>query len=51
LSIEEMIIATGSYLYNAGGSSNSIIDIEEDFLYDLQMLIEAELERREATIH
>jgi len=51
LSIEEMIIATGSYLYNAGGSSNSIIDIEEDFLHDLQMLIEAELERREATIH
>jgi len=51
LSFEEMIIATGSYLYNAGGSSNSIIDIEEDFLYDLQMLIEAELERREATIH
>jgi len=46
-----MIIATGSYLYNAGGSSNSIIDIEEDFLYDLQMLIEAELERREAIIH
>lgn len=51
MSIEEMIIATGSYLYNAGGFTNSIIDIEEDFLHDLQMLIEAELERREAIIH
>jgi len=51
LNIEQMIIATGSYLYNAGNSSNSIIDIDDEFLSDLRLLIDAELERREATTH
>ncbi len=48
LNIEQMIIATGSYLYN---SDNSITDIDSDFLSDLRLLIDAELERREATLH
>jgi len=51
MNIEQMIIATGSYLYNAGISGNSIIDIDEEFLSDLRLLIDAELERREATVH
>ncbi len=51
LNIEQMIIATGSYLYNAGNSGNSIIDIDDEFLSDLRLLIDAELERREATTH
>ena len=48
MSIEEMIIATGSFLYNSG---NSITDIDDEFLTDLRLVIDAELERREATIH
>ena len=48
LNIEDMIIATGSFLYN---SDNSIIDIDSNFLSDLRLLIDAELERREATLH
>tara|TARA_R110002153_G_scaffold16097_3_gene56911 strand:+ start:544 stop:714 length:171 start_codon:yes stop_codon:yes gene_type:complete len=48
LSIEAMIVAVGSFLYN---SDNTICEIEERFLLDLQYLIKAELERREAAIH
>jgi len=48
MSIEEMIIATGSFLYNSG---NSITDIDDEFLTDLRLVIDAELERRGATIH
>ena len=48
MSIEEMIIATGSFLYNSG---NSITDVDSEFLTDLRLVIDAELERREATIH
>ena len=48
LSIESMIVAVGSFLYN---SDNSICDIERPFLIDLQYLIEAELERRESQLH
>ena len=48
MSIEEMIIATVSFLYNSG---NSITDIDDEFLTDLRLVIDAELERREVTIH
>tara|TARA_R110002072_G_scaffold97627_4_gene214665 strand:+ start:138 stop:284 length:147 start_codon:yes stop_codon:yes gene_type:complete len=48
MSIEEMIIATGSFLQHSG---HSITDIDEEFLSDLLLLIDAELERREVTIH
>ena len=48
MSIEEMIIATGSFLYNSG---NSITDVDNEFLTDLRLVIDAELERREVTIH
>ena len=48
MSIEEMIIATGSFLYNSG---NSITDVDSEFLTDLRLVIDAELERRGATIH
>jgi len=48
LSIEAMIVAVGSFLYN---SDNSICDIERPFLIDLHYLIEAELERRESQLH
>ena len=47
LSIEAMIVAVGSFLYN---SDNSICEIEKRFLVDLQYLIEAELERRESQL-
>jgi len=43
-----MIVAVGSFLYN---SDNTICEIEGRFLLDLQYLIKAELERREAVIH
>jgi len=49
LTIEEMIIATGSFLYN--DAANSITDIDAEFLADLRLLIDAELERREVTLH
>ena len=48
MSIEEMIIAPGSFLYNSG---NSITDIDDEFLSDLRLVIDAELERRGATVH
>ena len=48
LDIEQMIIATGSYLYNTG---KSVTEIDSGFLTDLRLLIDAELERREATTH
>jgi|TARA_R110002012_G_scaffold24469_5_gene81715 hypothetical protein len=48
MNIEEMIIATGSFLFN---SDNSITDIDNEFLEDLRLLIDAELERREAVLH
>lgn len=48
LTIEQMIIAVGSFLYN---SDSSITDIDSLFLNDLKMVVEAELERREAQIH
>jgi|TARA_B110000908_G_scaffold24075_1_gene27557 hypothetical protein len=51
MSIEEMIIATGSFLYNSGNVGNSIIDIDDEFLSDLRLVIDAELERRGATVH
>ena len=48
LGIEDAIIAVGSYLYN---SNKTIADIEEEFLEALLLLVSAELERREATLH
>jgi|TARA_B110000977_G_C10773454_1_gene375602 hypothetical protein len=48
LSLEQMIIAVGSFLYN---SNSSITDIDAEFLRDLKLVITAELERREATTH
>ena len=48
VSIENMIIAVGSYLHN---SDNTVCDIETIFLEDLRLLVDAELERREALIH
>ena len=49
MTIEEMIIATGSYLYN--NETRSVTDIDSEFLTDLRLLIDAELERREVSIH
>jgi len=43
-----MIIAVGSFLYN---SNSSITDIDAEFLRDLKLVITAELERREETLH
>mgnify|MGYP003625416269 CR=1 FL=1 len=48
LTIEQMIIAVGSFLYN---SDSSITEIDSLFLNDLKMVVEAELERREAQLH
>jgi hypothetical protein len=48
LSLEQMIIAVGSFLYN---SNSSITDIDAEFLRDLKLVITAELERREETLH
>jgi hypothetical protein len=50
MSIEEMIISVGSYLFNEAPSA-SVTNIETQFLKDLKLLLEAELERREAHIH
>jgi len=50
MSIEEMIISVGSYLFNEAPSA-SVTNIETQFLKDLKLLLEAELERREAYIH
>tara|TARA_R110000823_G_scaffold275915_1_gene394581 strand:+ start:124 stop:297 length:174 start_codon:yes stop_codon:yes gene_type:complete len=46
--IEQMIISVGSFLYNA---DSCITEIDSQFLKDLVMLVEAELERREAQLH
>ncbi len=48
LSIENMIIAVGSFLHN---SDLTICDIETSFLQDLRLLVDAELERRQAVLH
>jgi|TARA_A200000159_G_scaffold163875_1_gene191590 hypothetical protein len=48
LDIEHAIIAVGSFLYN---SDNCIQDIDKYFLEDLKLLIQTELERREAELH
>lgn len=48
VSIENMIIAVGSFLHNSDGT---VCDIETIFLEDLRLLVDAELERREALIH
>jgi|TARA_R110000796_G_scaffold46364_8_gene112041 hypothetical protein len=48
LSLEEMIIAVGSFLYN---SDSSITEVDSEFLKDLELLVSAELERRGATLH
>jgi hypothetical protein len=48
VSIENMIIAVGSFLHN---SDKTVCDIETIFLEDLRLLVDAELERREALIH
>ncbi len=48
LTIEEMIISVGSFLFN---SDSSITEIDSLFLNDLKMVVEAELERREAQLH
>jgi len=48
MSIEDMIIAVGSFLHN---SDKTVCDIETFFLTNLRLLIDAELERRQATLH
>ena len=48
VSIENMIIAVGSFLHN---SDKTVCDIETIFLEDLRLLVDADLERREALIH
>jgi hypothetical protein len=48
VSIENMIIAVGSYLHN---SDSTVCDIETNFLEDLRLLVDAELERRQALVH
>ena len=48
LTIEEMIISVGSFLFN---SDSSITEIDSLILNDLKMVVEAELERREAQLH
>ena len=48
VSIENMIIAVGSFLHN---SDKTVCDIETISLEDLRLLVDAELERREALIH
>jgi hypothetical protein len=48
LNIEDMIVAVGHYLYSADGSITNVTTV---FLKDLRLLVDAELERREATIH
>ena len=49
LSLEQMVIAVGSFLYN--NEDATICDIDGLFLKDLKLIIEAELERREAQLH
>lgn len=48
MSIEQMLVMMGDFLYTKKGS---ITDIDSDFLTSLGILIAAELERREAQIH
>jgi|3_EtaG_2_1085321.scaffolds.fasta_scaffold01036_13 hypothetical protein len=48
MNIESMIIAVGSFLHNSDGT---VCDIETLFLEDLRLLIDVELERRQAVLH
>ena len=45
--LEKMIIFAGSFFLSSG----TVANIDKEFLYDLNDLIVAELERREAVIH
>lgn len=48
MNIEAMIIAVGSYLHD---SENTVCNIDTLFLENLRLLIDAELERRQAILH
>jgi len=45
--LEKMIIFAGTFFLSSGTVEN----VDTEFLYDLNELIVAELEKREATIH
>ncbi len=47
VTLEELIILLGSYIFNGG----SLSDIQTDVLLDIYILLELELEKREAVIH
>ena len=46
VTLEELIILLGSYIFNGG----SLSDIQTDVLLDIYILLELELEKREAVI-
>ena len=48
MTIEDMIIHVSSFLHN---TNSSVTDIDGQFLKDFRLLIDAELERREAQLH
>jgi len=47
LSIEDMIIHVGAYLFK-GAPTASVTQIDTQFLKDLLLLLDAEIERRQA---
>ncbi len=47
VTLEELIILLGSYIFNGG----SLSDIQTGVLLDIYILLELELEKREAVIH
>ena len=47
MELETLLITIGSYLYNDG----ELIDVDVQYLKDLNIYLDAEIEKRGATIH
>jgi hypothetical protein len=47
MELETLLISIGSYLYNDG----ELIDVDVQYLKDLNIYLDAEIEKRGATIH
>ena len=47
MKLETLLITIGSYLYNDG----ELVDVDVQYLKDLNIYLDAEIEKRGATIH
>jgi hypothetical protein len=47
MELETLLITIGSYLYNDG----ELVDVDVQYLKDLNIYLDAEIEKRGATIH